>query len=385
MVFRIINPVPISTSDGLGVNRDIPQDIILRRLKETPLQENELDRFDRHTIFNDIIWSECAKKFLFVAPPLLNLASHVFPIRLIIEDSTKEAKLLDVSITASTPVCTLMESEIYVGDPERDRIRISFANGSTIIPIKKVTNQNTAKNIVLSTMQKDCDPIWLMDWIYYHYKHGIKNFCIYDNGSQNRDQIIASLSVFDDANIDWIDWPFPYGIFRAENLAFAQSCQINHSMLMNRGSDWLLNLDIDEYLKFSPGKNIGEIIANFKPEHGRVEIMNYMAPIFKDNQQKVFRAKDFKSYYEIDGGKKNIFRPQSARIARIHRVDLNKGYTVYSGEDSNLKIFHFRGVGRNWKTEDHNFPGKRLTIDRVSKYDLIEDDYVQRFFKDSPH
>ena len=113
------------------------------------------------------------------------------------------------------------------------------------------------------TLQRNNPLTWILDWCRWHHRlHGVSRLVLYDNASDNRDDLAATLDRMCEAiDIVLVDWPFPYGPGRSHKNQFCQTGAQNHYLLRFGSADaWCLNLDIDECLGVSQKKTIKQYL-----------------------------------------------------------------------------------------------------------------------------
>ena len=149
------------------------------------------------------------------------------------------------------------------------------------------------------TQQRNNPLPWILDWGRWHHRlHGMSRLVLYDNASDNRDDLAAALARMDEAmDVVLVDWPFPYGPVRSPKDRFGQTGAQNHYLLRFGSADaWCLNLDIDEYLVASGEKTFKQYLHDCE-SNGVVEVLFDSFIVPSHQEQPVMANRRINSYW----------------------------------------------------------------------------------------
>lgn len=101
---------------------------------------------------------------------------------------------------------------------------------------------------------------YLAEWIEYHTLLGVEHVYLYDNGSKDRPLEVLRPYILQ-GRATLLSWPeFP-----------GQEAAYNHALkVFGRDCDWMLLIDVDEYLCLPPGRMILDFLASLGPEVDQV-------------------------------------------------------------------------------------------------------------------
>ncbi|MGI9345853.1 MAG: glycosyltransferase family 2 protein, partial [Gammaproteobacteria bacterium] len=152
----------------------------------------------------------------------------------------------------------LYQSQLQVA--AGSEVKIRMADYSWQFELAANSLSHTARSLSLVTQQKDNPIAWVQDWVQYHHKtQGVQRLILYDNASTNRQELATWLQQLHSLEVVLVQWDFPYGAYISDaagrSLQFIEQRQtgsqfgsLNHCNQVFCQGDWLLNLDIDEYL-----------------------------------------------------------------------------------------------------------------------------------------
>jgi len=306
--------------------------------------------FDYSTIFYDAIFLEGHNKIIISGPPLLNLTDRFlrFDLHLKTSNGTEVLK----------PTRTFTGSHVYIWEffTTADTVKdghAQFAQGQReLIQIRTVKQQK--RKITLTTLQKDNPVQWIIDWVNFHSQIGVDHFVIYDNGSSYQDALEEQISTaLPNVQVEVIAWNFPYGPTRHGQMKFCQVGQLNHCLTSNVDCEWLLNLDVDEYLILENGKKgIEEFVANIDPKIGLVHIPGRVVVNTNDSARTLeLTVRDF-SYIDKKPQKianKFLVRTAAAYVLHIHSAKIFEKYEELTLPLENLCFFHYKSLTTNWQ------------------------------------
>ena len=188
-------------------------------------------------------------------------------------------------------------NEIPTSQLEVDFNFKTFNHTVVIDPIydMKFRSNHPSNRLTLTTVQKDNPIEWVHDWLLWHHRaFGVQRLILYDNGSENLDELIAQFSSKSfGLEIVLVDWPFPYGV---EPYEYCQLGSLNHCRLrfpVPKG--YCINLDVDEYL-VAPEINLLNFLDSRLqyPAPGAIMLNEYLIPnIISDNRSSPARVSEF--------------------------------------------------------------------------------------------
>ena len=159
----------------------------------------------------------------------------------------------------------------------------------------KFRSNPSSYTLTLTTVQKDNPIEWVHDWLLWHHQaFGVQRLILYDNGSENLDELIPQLSNRSfELEIVLVDWPFPYG---AEPYEYCQLGSVSHCRLrfpVPKG--YCINLDVDEYFVASENNLLNFLDSRFQyPAPGAIVLNEFLIPnIVGDNRSNPARVSHF--------------------------------------------------------------------------------------------
>ena len=328
----------------MPVTRITPSSIRLpetspHRRQFAPQRDHPLDlhRCDEHTLLYDAVYDRRSKKLNLLAPSLKGLLPRNPVIDVKIDNKQRWAafkKRFRISLARlkARSVPSLIDLDFGLGDTSPS----SFKPTVSLPPVP----------LTLSTLQKDNPIIWIEDWISYHSKLGVDRFLIYDNGSQNVEDLVARLNQLAQ-DIYLIDWPFEYGDTRHPRTLLAQRGALMHATLLSRAGQWLGNFDIDEYLMVKSGRLHDVLPRN--PLVGSLIVQNYIMPNTVGASQ-TRRAADFIWREKQKRGRDNKYwlRLSGNPIPGVHRANLSFPFRTKTAPLDDLHFLHLFGLNAGY-------------------------------------
>ena len=332
-----------------------------------PYQFNNLSRnLDTRTVFFDVYIDWNTKILYGIGPRLLNLENELFPMEIFVNGNNAEFKIYQQGILLfikSKRLPSSLPKSVHV-----ELVFKSFTHSMTLNlqQCQRSIESNSSAPITISTLQKNNDIQWVIDWILWHRRlHNVERIILYDNGSTNRTELIENLKALEpEVNIIFVDWPFPYGImpYKATQVGSLNHCRIRFPIK----NGYRINLDIDEYLVRSGDKNLLDYLnasLNY-PFPGVCYIKEWKVPnITKSNQIGVPRVIDFQYRFRKPGQNptrdstwpytKYIYKFNSPNYFNIHSAQLGK-HDCFETKINLLTRMHFyykkslRKIIRNW-------------------------------------
>ncbi len=130
-----------------------------------------------------------------------------------------------------------------------------FTHNLVDIPESQITlaNQKTYEISITAIFRNEA--LYLKEWIDFHIYAGVDHFFLYDNGSEDNFMEILD-NYIKSGKITLYPWPMAYS--RSTQL-FAYA----HSVMTHRArSEWMLFIDIDEFIFPSTARDLKEFVRN---------------------------------------------------------------------------------------------------------------------------
>lgn len=322
-------------------------------------------KFDASTIFYDVFITSCNgnHSLIAVGPPLSH-HSHKAGVKIKINDSLTKPNIFD-DFEKRISIYTCRIEKIL----DKNSVDIIFNSQVFHVDVDVLDISSQAGKRCLVAIQKNNNVRWIKDWI-HHYKnnYGIDEVYIYDNGSQNVDELELSL----DGLAKVIRWDFLFGPAESPRNCFAQVGALNHCMLKYSNDAVVFNFDIDELLISSR-----DFIDAKLTDSPVIYIDSYNVPR-TGNLTLDYSFYDFTYRYKNIRGsaRKHIFHSNKVKVVSHHNTWSDSGFLFFKKTRRNTikpldidkaYFLHFLGVTTNWKSES-----KRDEI--VSKDELVFDD-----------
>ncbi len=274
-------------------------------------------------IVYDVFRTPNGTKIIAICPPLHSLHKHLFPLEIFLENNPIKHRLSIYPIQRIDEANYFIEIDIPQFLQNKKTLKLDFqwkCFQHEYIVQPNPFAQATTSNMALCTLQKGNPIEWIEDWIFYHHNvHHVDQIVLYDNGSNNFDELYNALSDLDlGLKINLIQWRFPYPL--------AQLGALNHCyQILGETSRYYLNFDIDEYLVNTSHKSLLEILDGETTNN----FLNLSVPgywveaILNKNlsSEKNFRVTDF--LYNRKGRQspcspKTIFATQGLAYLHVH-------------------------------------------------------------------
>ena len=390
----IYRPTPVLIPENSACRRDFLSRQSM--VDNAPLAEADYREYDSRTIFYDVFRCDDDHKVVAIGPPPVNLRNELEKLRI-----TCGGRMLPHRKREYRRLCVLELTCDQTTNAEKNLpLRFSFPSFDVEIevPPPPLPSPAEAPHLGLMTLQRNNPLPWILDWCRWHHRlHGVSRLVLYDNASDNRDDLAAALARMDETvDIVLVDWPFPYGPRWSPKNQFCQTGAQNHYRLRFGSADaWCLNLDIDEclvvsgkktfkqYLHDCEGNGIAEVlfdsfivppyqgqpaIANrrvssywfrnrerrgwalkfaFKPRH-----IEYVGPHMAYPKNRVF-AKLIGLPRLYDKTLQFLYGSVLKRLSfkRIVRFFFSNQFALRYSSPEEMFYYHFRGLNTNWKPE----------------------------------
>ena len=162
---------------------------------------------------------------------------------------------------------------------------------------------------------------------WHHRLHGVSRVVLYDNASDNRENLAAALTRMDEAiDVVLVDWPFPYGLRRSPDDRFCQIGAQNHYLRRFGSADaWCLNLDIDEYLVVSGNKSFNHYLQDCE-SHNTVAMLfdSFIVPSLQG--QPAMMNRRISSYWFRNRERRSIMLKHAFQPRHIEYVATNMAF-----------------------------------------------------------
>ena len=333
----------------------------------SPYQYNNLaSNLDTRTVFFDVYIDWNTKILYGIGPRLFNLENELFPMEIFVNGKNTEFKIYQ-----QMRLLFIKSKRLPGSLPKSVHIELVFKSFAHSMRLDLQQCQQSIEScssapITISTLQKNNDTQWVIDWILWHRRlHNVERIVLYDNGSTNRTELIEKLKALEpEVKIIFVDWPFPYGIF-PNNLT--QDGSLNHCRIrfpIEHG--YCINLDIDEYLVSSGENNFLDYLnasLNY-PFPGVCNIKECKVPnITKSNRIGVPRVLDFQYRFRKFGHfptrdstwpyRKYIYKFNGPYYLNVHSTKLGK-HDLFKNKLNLLTRMHYyskkslRKIIRHW-------------------------------------
>ena len=347
----------------------------------SPYQYNILARnLDTRTVFFDVYIDWNTKILFGIGPRLFNLENELFPMEIYVNGNNTEFKIYqqgNLLFIKSKRLPSSLPKSVHI-----ELVFKSFTHSMNLDlqQCQQSIESNSSAPITISTLQKNNDIQWVLDWILYHRRlHNVERIVLYDNGSTNRNELIENLKALEpEVKIIFVDWPFPYGIkpYKATQDGSLNHCRIRFPVKHG----YCINLDIDEYLVRSGEKNLLDYLnASLSyPFPGVCYIKECKVPnITKSNRLTVPRLLDFHFRFREFGHHptrnftyhylKYIYKFNSPYYFNVHTTILGR-HDLFEQKFNILKRIHYCYKKSLWKVERFRLKRKSTTEDWRNKF-----------------
>jgi len=394
MGILIYRPTPVLIPEDCACRRDF-----LSRhstADNTLLTETDYREYDSRTLFYDVFRCDDDRKVVAIGPPPVNLRNEMAKLRI-----TCDGQLIPHRKREYRKLCVLeLTFDQTTNTGKNLPLRFSFPSFHVEIKVPPPPCLPPAETyrLGLMTLQRNNPLPWIQDWCRWHHRlHGVSRLVLYDNASDNRDDLVAALTRMDEEiDVVLVDWPFPHGPVRSHKNRLCQPGAQNHYLLRFGSADaWCLNLDIDECLVVSGEKTFREYLHDCE-SNGVVEVLfdSFIVPPYQGQPAMAnrrinsywFRNRErrgsslkfaFKPRY-IDYLKLHIAYPKNRGFAkltglprlydeahqslygsvrkrlcseRMFRLFFPKQHALRDLSPEEMFFYHFRGLNTNWKRD----------------------------------
>ena len=352
----------------------------LHDVMPSPYEYNILARnLDTRTVFFDVYIDWNTKILYGIGPCLFNLENELFPMEIVVNGNKTEFKIYQ-----QNELLFIKSKRLPGSLPKLVHIEFVFKGFAHSMSLdlqqcQQFIESYSSAPITISTLQKDNDTQWVIDWILWHRRlHNVERIVLYDNGSTNQAELIENLKALEpEVKIIFVDWPFPYGIspYQLTQLGSLNHCRIRFPIKHG----YCINLDIDENLVKSGNKNLLDYLnasLNY-PLPGVCYIKECKVPnITKSNRTGVPRVLDFHFRFRKFGHHptgeftrpytKYIYKFNSLYYLDIHKFELGK-HGLFEQKISFLNRIHNCYKKILWKIKRHRLKRQNTAGDWKNK------------------
>jgi hypothetical protein len=228
---------------------------------------------------------------------------------------------------------------------------------------------------------------WILDWLFYVAHLGVDRVVLYDNGSDNVEELERALSeVSTELSIVLVDWPYPYGPIRSYYNQFCQATQNNHVYQCFGAADWVGHFDIDEYLIRASDASVvegslKELVRNTRSHIGLLRFDSYWIPRLEEgSSHQLPTVRQFTSRMRRLRGRahKYLMRASAYRMANTHNGKVQFGFFRKAVKAHHWVFLHYKPLTTNWRSYV-----VRGTAEEYDSELHIEDKRIANFFNDT--
>ena len=389
----IYQPTPVLIPEDSACRRDF----LSRKstVDNVPLAEADYREYDSRTIFYDVFRCD-DRKMVAIGPPPVNLRNELEKLRI-----TCGGRIIPHRKREYRKLCVLdLKCDQTTNAEKSLPLRFSFPSFDVEIevPPPPLPSPAEAPHLGLMTLQRNNPLPWILDWCRWHHRlHGVSRLVLYDNASDNRDDLVAALARMGEAiDIVLVDWPFPHGPVRSHKNRFCQPGAQNHYLLRFGSADaWCLNLDIDECLAVSGKKTFKQYLHDCE-SNGVVEVLfdSFIVPPYQGQPAMANRRVGsywFRNRERRGSSLKFAFKPRHIEYVKTHiaypknpvfakltglprlydeacqslygsvlkrlcsermfRLFFPNQFALRDLSPEEIFFYHFRGLNTNWRSE----------------------------------
>lgn len=339
-----VNAIKLPTD--IGIERELREDAT--HVDKGPLNQSDLEQYDKDTVFYDFFINKEESNLIGIGPPLLNLRKALSPLKLWMNGRKISYHLTEIDKKRISILKSRIPRNLL---KDRNRVRLEFANIFHWEGIIVAEEPQQPETMTLCTLQKNNKLEWILDWVYHYKKNfNIKQIVIYDNGSDNINELIETVS--DEATI--LNWDFPYGPFRSHSNQFCQIGALNHCRLKFARHGIMFNFDIDELLVTEEKYILNRLeknstlyfdsywMSNVKPSKDTCSFQDFtLSEVHpRHNSYKYICKADDVDYNKTHSTSKFKYHIFAKRLKKNQEkyISTSEGY-----------FLHFRGITTNWR------------------------------------
>lgn len=382
--------------DAYGQKRGLRSD--KSHLDGSALDEYDLEQYDDDTVFYDV-FLDYKNQFLYtVGPPFLNLEKRLSPISCRMNNGS-ERRPLQISEYYDHKVAIGRMPLRGLALDEENAVELDF-NGCFKWEGRVGLNRHQTAPVILTTIQKNNRVRWITEWMeFYRSNYGVGRTIIYDNGSDNIDELKA----LSGCGLEIVSWPYKYGPIRSHDNQFCQLGSLNHCRLKFGSNNMIMNFDIDEMLYAEK-----QAFKKYISRYCLILFNGYRVPFIKPASEDYSYADfSFRDKEPQGGGRKYLYRPDRVLVNNVHSAFIkrhaaglwrrleNRYYRLSGAEGQGLfhrillkliskilrvkivpiteaHFFHYTGITNNWKARYWDRMEESVLSDRHIRFNLHE-------------
>lgn len=161
---------------------------------------------------------------------------------------------------------------------------------------------------------------YLAEWIAYHILQGVEHIYIYDNFSSDN-PLESIIDYVIQGYVTFIAWPEHPGQLSAYSHA------IN---IFGRDTEWMIMIDVDEFIQTPPGQNITEILSRLDKEDDQLLLawVHFGSSGHEEKPDGLVIENFIHRSVEAHRQTKFIVRPESVSLVGIHHCETRRGRTI---------------------------------------------------------
>lgn len=326
------------------------------------LTEADYAGYDKHTVFYDVFLDAHSSCIRAVGPPLVNFKRLILPIRMQVAGISKSLRhRMSPHGRVTFHRFDLPRDLSHV---EQVSYRCQLGN---ILEKEGIAYRVALApvNLQFTTLQKNNPVEWVLDWLRYYTRLGVERMLLYDNGSDNADELAnALMNCSDIMDVVLIDWPFPYGPVRSNYNLFCQASQNNHAHQCFGQAEWTGHFDVDEYLAFRDGLSLTKMLSQVSKRTGLLRFDSFWVPnVHSDSSQLELQTMDVASAEKIPTVRNFCYRERNSRgkahkyiacqrllrVSNTHNAKLKLGYRRRAVPTDDAAFLHYKALTNNWK------------------------------------
>ena len=367
------------TTNRLHEVTNMDSRVDLHDVMPSPYEYNILARnLDTRTVFFDVYIDWNTKILYGIGPCLFNLENELFPMEIVVNGNKTEFKIYQ-----QNELLFIKSKRLPGSLPKLVHIEFVFKGFAHSMSLdlqqcQQFIESYSSAPITISTLQKDNDTQWVIDWILWHRRlHNVERIVLYDNGSTNQAELIENLKALEpEVKIIFVDWPFPYGIspYQLTQLGSLNHCRIRFPIKHG----YCINLDIDEYLVKAGARNLLDYLQenlNY-PFPGVCRIKECKVPNITNSRSignsRIFdfhcRFKRFGHHPTKEDSRpytKYIYKYDSPYYTEIHDAQFNLHDFLYKNSILNRIAYRVKKI--LWKIKRHRLKRQNTAGDWKNK------------------
>ena len=188
----IYRPTPVLIPEDSTSRRDFlsPQSTV----DNTRLTEADYREYDSRTIFYDVFRCDDDRKVVAIGPPPVNLRDELARLRI-----TCGGRRIPHRKREYLKLCVLeLTCDQTANAGKNLPLRFSFPSFDVEIEVPPPCLSSPAEGspLGLMTLQRNNPLPWILDWCHWHHRlHGVSRLVLYDNASDNCDELVAILDI----------------------------------------------------------------------------------------------------------------------------------------------------------------------------------------------